>query len=195
MEDELSDRSSRVSPGDVFEDFRIFIIPQDAFLELRERGACTVEDGNGITGNDLPGLVLVVDQEVWYGSNDFLNTFVRASCIVDVSSSGPTWLVRTKDTTLEALLVRLRQEPSAGNWWFPAPGHSGPYGEVYGGRAGARAEWSATRRFMGHVETCTCGIEHCGSTYAWIEGDRVLLIVEISGGNIHTVRFGPLRLV
>jgi len=59
----------------------------------------------------------------------------------------------------------------------------------------ARDAWQAEGRLFGQLAVCGCGEPGCGATYAWLEGERCRLLVEISAAGIARIEIGPFAAV
>jgi hypothetical protein len=74
----------------------------------------------------------------------------------------------------------------------PGPQARDEYGNWY--TETAIAAWTADQSLFGQLAVCSCGEPGCGATYAWIEEDRCLLLVEVVAAGITRIEVGPFAL-
>ena len=75
---------------------------------------------------------------------------------------------------------------------IPTAGGKDRYQNLYVDKA--VTAWNTLQRLFGQLAVCSCGIAGCGATYAWMEPEQCLVLINVSATRIARIDVGPFPL-
>jgi hypothetical protein len=193
--------------------YELLVIERDSILELEGRDYSRLQSDLRSTWNHplrnirpsrqrrvpaVTDVCLAIDtsrSDFWFEFEPQrdLNLFLDWSCLATYDVANALVSRCSKASLREELNMRTKHDVAAiARPFLPVEDGRDGYGNFFVGSAAKM--WTETGHFFGKLAVCGCELPGCAATYAWLEGNNGLLLVEIIAAGLHRVEIGPFTL-